>query len=74
MFSFHKTPRLLASTCCGVILASVPVLGAAEQAGYYGYGEPATEEQISAWDIDVRPDGIGLPEGSGTVDEGMAVF
>ncbi|MGF2734790.1 c-type cytochrome [Marinobacter sp. DUT-1] len=74
MFSFHKTPRRLASTCCGVILASMPILGAAEQTGHYGYGEPATDEQIAAWDIDVRPDGKGLPEGSGTVDEGMAVY
>ncbi|WP_099092548.1 c-type cytochrome [Marinobacter salinus] len=46
----------------------------AESAGYYGYGEPATKEQIAGWDIDVRPDGKGLPEGSGTVDEGMNVY
>ena len=33
MFNFHKTPRLLASACCGVLLASLPILGAAEQTG-----------------------------------------
>ena len=38
--------------------------------GHYGYGQPATEEQIAGWDIDVRPDGLGLPEGSGSVEEG----
>lgn len=74
MFSFHNTPRLLASTCCGILLAAMPVAGSAEQAGYYGYGESPTDEQIAAWDIDIRPDGKGLPEGSGTVDEGMAVY
>ncbi|MBZ2168064.1 MULTISPECIES: c-type cytochrome [Marinobacter] len=46
----------------------------AESAGYYGVGETPTEEQIAAWDIDIRPDGTGLPEGSGSVDEGMAVY
>ncbi|KMQ74415.1 c-type cytochrome [Marinobacter subterrani] len=74
MFSFHKSPRLIVSTCCGVFLASIPFFAAADQAGHYGYGEPATDKQIAAWDIDVRPDGMGLPEGSGTVDEGMAIF
>ena len=29
--------------------------------GPFGFGTPATEEEIAAWDIDVRPDGTGLP-------------
>ena len=29
---------------------------------------------IAAWDIDIRPDGTGLPEGRGTVAEGEEVF
>lgn len=74
MFSFHKSSRLFTGICSGVLLASMPMIAAAEQAGHYGYGETPTKEQIAAWDIDVRPDGKGLPEGSGTVDEGMQVF
>jgi len=74
MFSCHKTSRVLTGVCSGALLAVLPVLGMAESPGHYGYGEPATEEQIAAWDIDIRPDGKGLPEGSGTVDEGMTVF
>lgn len=74
MFSFDKSPRLFSAMCCGAILAAMPLVVAAEQAGHYGYGEPPTKEQIAAWDIDVRPDGKGLPEGSGSVDEGMAVY
>ena len=31
--------------------------------GYYGYGAPASEAEIAGWDIDIRPDGKGLPEG-----------
>ncbi|MER0237306.1 cytochrome c [Fulvimarina sp. MAC8] len=37
-------------------------------------GRSATEEEIASWDIDVRPDGEGLPEGRGTVAEGEKIF
>jgi cytochrome c len=47
---------------------------AAEPAGHYGYGTPATPAQIAGWNIDARPDGAGLPEGSGSVDKGAEVF
>ena len=39
-----------------------------------GLGRVATEEEIAAWDIDVRPDGLGLPEGSGTASQGMTIY
>jgi mono/diheme cytochrome c family protein len=37
-------------------------------------GRPATPGEIALWDIDVRPDGKGLPSGSGTVAHGKQVF
>ncbi|EAU41088.1 diheme cytochrome c SoxD [Fulvimarina pelagi HTCC2506] len=40
----------------------------------FGLGRPATEEEIAAWDVDVSPNGDGLPEGSGTVVEGEEIF
>ena len=40
----------------------------------YGFGGAATPEDIARWNIDVRPDGTGLPPGHGTVDEGQAVY
>ena len=40
----------------------------------FGFGHEATAEEIAAWDIDVMPDGAGLPPGSGTVAEGAAVY
>lgn len=40
----------------------------------YGFGTPATESQIAAWDIDIGPDGAGLPPGRGTVAEGLEVW
>ncbi len=39
-----------------------------------GLGRPALPEEIAAWDIDVRPDGLGLPPGRGSVKEGEALY
>jgi cytochrome c len=38
------------------------------------FGRPATPAEIKLWDIDVRPDGQGLPDGSGTVLQGKTVY
>ena len=37
-------------------------------------GKPATANEIKAWDIDVMPDGTGLPEGSGSVEDGDELY
>ncbi|MFT5134913.1 MAG: cytochrome c5 [Gammaproteobacteria bacterium] len=47
---------------------------AAGTTGYYGYGQPASAAEIAGWDIDVRPDGKGLPDGRGSVDEGENIY
>jgi len=39
-----------------------------------GLGREATPAEIAAWDIDVRPDGLGLPEGEGSVLDGEEIF
>lgn len=39
-----------------------------------GLGRPATQNEVTAWDIDVRPDGLGLPEGGGDVETGEEIF
>ena len=39
-----------------------------------GIGRPATAEDIRALDIDVMPDGRGLPAGRGTAVEGASVY
>ena len=40
----------------------------------YGLGRAALPEEIAAWDLDVSPDGTGLPVGSGDALTGEAVF
>ena len=37
-------------------------------------GRPATPNEIKAWDIDVLPDGSGLPEGEGSVGLGDELY
>lgn len=39
-----------------------------------GIGRAAAAEEIAGWDIDVRPDGAGLPEGRGTVLAGEEIY
>ncbi len=55
--------------------APMVVMAAAEMPeGGFGLGRDALAEEIAAWDIDVRPDGQGLPAGSGDVWTGEEVF
>ena len=42
--------------------------------GTFHLGRVALDEEITAWDIDVRPDGTGLPKGKGTVARGEELF
>ncbi|MBT8069247.1 MAG: c-type cytochrome [Xanthomonadales bacterium] len=44
------------------------------KAGQYGIGKAATAEEIAGWDIDIRPDGKGLPPGSGSVEDGEMMY
>lgn len=57
-----------------VALATVIAGSLVFSAFAYDFGRPATPEEIKQWDIDVRPDGKGLPNGSGTVAAGKAVY
>jgi S-disulfanyl-L-cysteine oxidoreductase SoxD len=40
----------------------------------FGLGRPAVQKEIDAWDISVRPDGKGLPAGSGNVATGLSIY
>jgi len=42
--------------------------------GVLHLGRAALPQEVSAWDIDIRPDGAGLPAGSGTVAQGEAIY
>ena len=40
----------------------------------FAKGRIATKDEIAAWNIDVMPDGTGLPEGKGSVEDGDAIY
>ena len=42
--------------------------------GVFHLGREALNEEIAAWDIDIRPDGTGLPVGKGTVAQGEPIY
>ncbi len=54
--------------------AMLLVAGAASAHESYGLGRPATQAEIAQWNIDVTPDGEGLPPGTGSARQGEAVF
>lgn len=67
--------RDIRHAACAWLLATVTIAAAAPAgAERFGLGTPATPAQIAGWDIDARPDGQGLPPGSGTAEQGEALF
>lgn len=62
--------------------AEVAALGAARERALgeiahlpeFGFGEAAGPERIAAWDIDIGPDGEGLPAGRGSVERGETLY
>jgi S-disulfanyl-L-cysteine oxidoreductase SoxD len=55
-------------------IAAMAASGAVSAAERYGFGRPATPQEIKGWDIDVSPSGAGLPPGRGDVRQGEAIF
>lgn len=71
MKTFTLSAALLAGTAT-IALAQDSM--APSRDGGYGLGRPALPEEVAAWDWDVRPDGLGLPEGEGDVWTGEELF
>ena len=78
MSKFRKGVAAFAlAAVAGAALAAESTILSAEpevEAGALGLGRAATPEEVELWDIDIRPDGVGLPEGSGTVLMGEEVW
>ena len=67
MSSFRKAILTLA-------LVATAGVALAQSSKYPGIGRAATDKEVKAWDIDVRPDFKGLPPGSGSVAKGQDVW
>lgn len=67
-----KTIKLTLAAACAALMLATPAF--AEKAKKFGLGREATKAEVKAWDIDVRPDGQGLPVGKGTASKGEEIF
>jgi cytochrome c len=72
-----SSTRKILIGAAAIVLATIPAAG--QQTGYpggaaYPFGTPASKADIDAWDKDVRPDGMGLPAGSGTYKAGAQIY
>ena len=54
--------------------AAAAAQSAAQAPARFGIGRPATPQEIAAIDIDVMPDGRGLPAGRGTSADGAGIY
>jgi S-disulfanyl-L-cysteine oxidoreductase SoxD len=61
----------LAAVAAALVMAAAAL---AEPQQKYGIGREAMPQEIAGWDIDVRPDGQGLPPGKGSVKDGEGVY
>jgi mono/diheme cytochrome c family protein len=60
---------VLISALFSLTLAPGAVFGAGPN-----LGKPISQTDLAPWDIDTEPSGAGLPAGSGTSDQGAAIF
>jgi cytochrome c len=67
--SLNSMPRLMLAlgVCVGMFTSSVA-------ADVYSIGRAPTDAEIAGWDIDIRPDGKGLPPGEGSVEDGEYLY
>jgi cytochrome c len=67
--------KWVSAALVSALLALAPQ-ASGQEAGkrHYGIGREATAKEIAGWDIDVRPDGQGLPPGQGSVKAGEAIY
>ena len=57
-----------------VVISRLLVAAAAFAQERPNLGVEATPEQIAGWDISIKPDGTGPPPGSGTAEQGAAIY
>jgi cytochrome c len=57
-----------------LVVAAALVFASGAAAETPNLGQSITETDLALWDISVGPDGVGLPQGSGTPTQGKAVY
>lgn len=71
----HKSLPVFSAVLMGFACSLIPAAWSADHEEVaYSLGHPATARDIQLWNIDVSPDGQGLPPGQGTVKQGAQIF
>jgi S-disulfanyl-L-cysteine oxidoreductase SoxD len=73
----HRRPALSVAWWATIAAGAALAAGVAAQqspAPAHSVGRPPTADELKAIDIDVSPDGTGLPPGSGTAEAGKAIY
>ncbi|MCZ4224928.1 c-type cytochrome [Pedobacter rhodius] len=71
---------VLLAVCCAINKISVAQFrtgvpgDSLKRVPKFGFGRTVGKAEIAEWDIDVRPDGKGLPAGKGDVETGRLIF
>jgi cytochrome c2 len=63
--------KFLKSISIGAVATLLAMPAAAQT---FGLGRAALPEEIAAWNLDVHPDGTGLPDGQGNAIDGEVIF
>ncbi len=77
MFKSSGTPLIRVGVVSVAILFTMTLPSVAADSEFFatfGLGRPATPTDIHPWDIDISPNGKGLPSGQGTVKEGGMIY
>ena len=76
-----STPALLILLIAALAGCAMPLGPASDSTatvpsatGGFGLGRLATPQEIEAWNIDIMPDGTGLPKGLGSVATGASIY
>jgi len=74
MFAPNKKNNFITLVILSGCLAAPAVMHGDEPPDRLSIGRPASAADIARWDIDIGPDGAGLPTGSGTAQQGEPVY
>ena len=78
-FTMYRSRLITLLPTCFLLLLMPALVTAMDQSGSktrnsFHLGRIATDEEIKAWNIDIAPDGTGLPNGESTAIEGGKVY
>jgi S-disulfanyl-L-cysteine oxidoreductase SoxD len=72
--AMHRFTAAVLTTLLLILAAPTMAQDKKDPPRKFGIGRLATPQEIAGWDIDVRPDGQGLPDGKGMAKDGEEIY